>query len=194
MGQKLKIIGIISLVIITLSIGNLSLSLFKEDEVVEEQNNLCEQEICTINKEDMAYYGLEPFVSNLPVLMIDTEGKRVGKAYQTWGTIGILDNSEKQNAVEGQSYSAISACTVNLRGASSYSGFDKPQLRLKLYDKQGGEDYNYALCGLPEDSEWVLNGPFLDKTAVRNTLIYGLAQTMEVWSPKTAYVEVFMNG
>ena len=43
-------------------------------------------------------------------------------------------------------------------------------------------------------SEWVLNGPFLDKTMVRNSLVYNTAQSLDLWSPDSAYAEVFVNG
>ena len=45
-----------------------------------------------------------------------------------------------------------------------------------------------------KNSEWVLNGPFLDKTLIRNRLVYGLGREIFEWAPDCRYVELFIDG
>lgn len=194
MKQKLKIICIIGIVIVVSTVGNYTLIEFDPQKNTTVKNNIREDEVCAIDKKYLEFYGITTFTSNLPVIMIDTDDEKIIKEHEIWGTIGVIDGKEKQNSIVDRKYDALLACTVKLRGASSYSVFDKPQFRLKLYRKENGKKYDYPLCGLDADSEWVLNGPFLDKTAVRNSLIYHIAQGMNIWSPNTAYAEVFVNG
>ena len=45
---------------------------------------------------------------------------------------------------------------------------------------------------LGANSEWVLNGPYLDKTLIRNKLVYDLARELNGWAPDTRFVELFV--
>lgn len=148
------------------------------------------------DKEYLDYYGLGEFETKLPVVYIDTEEKQITKENKTWATVGILNNSSDgsmRNVMETPE--EILDGTVNLRGASSYSLFDKEQYRLKFYKKQGSakaEEYNFL--GMAQSSEWVLHGPYLDKTMMRNCMVYEMAREMFEWSPDARYCEVFVNG
>lgn len=51
-----------------------------------------------------------------------------------------------------------------------------------------------SLAGMGANSEWVLNGPYLDKTLVRNKLVYDLARELNGWAPDTRFVELFVDG
>lgn len=88
----------------------------------------------------------------------------------------------------------VETATIKMRGASSYL-FDKKQYRIKFYTKQkNGKAKDCGFLGMEEDSEWVLNGPFLDKTLIRNRLLYELAGEIFQWAPDTRYCEIFLNG
>lgn len=173
--------------------GNYLLGQFSGEAEESQKNMLIAGDLCKIDQDYMDYYGLQPFSTDLPIIMIDTDGEEIVKETVTSGRIGIIDQESGINSTEDD-FNARLFCTVKLRGASSYSGFDKPQFRIKLYQKENGKKLNYALCGMAKDSEWVLYGPFLDKTLVRNALVYHTAQELCVWSPDTRFVEVFVNG
>ena len=51
-----------------------------------------------------------------------------------------------------------------------------------------------SLAGMGANSEWVLNGPYLDKTLIRNKLVYDLARELNGWAPDTRFVELFVDG
>ena len=146
--------------------------------------------------EDMALYGLDSFDTTLPVIYIDTDGQRISKENKIWASLAVLEADS-----EGSARSIMDtpdwdgAITIKYRGASSYAGFDKRQFRIKFYEEPGsGKARDVSLLGMGLNSEWVLNGPFLDKTLMRNRLVYGLGREMMEWAPDTRYVELFLDG
>lgn len=193
--KKLKILGMMLLLVVSVVLGSgYSHHLIQQETKVKVQSKTKEEDtICPIDKDYLLKVGIEPFTSHLPVLMIDTGGQQLAREVESWGKIGIYDNQVDGNNVSGLPDEVLD-CTVKLRGASSYSGFDKNQYRIKFYKKQRGKSYNYPLLGMGENSEWVLHGPFLDQTLMRNALCYELASQMMEWAPDSRYVEVFRDG
>lgn len=148
-----------------------------------------------IDREYLKYYGLEAFTTRLPVIYIDTAGCQIERENKVWASVGILDIEPgvgERNILEEPDI--VETATIKMRGASSYR-FDKKQYRIEFYTKQGnGNAKDYGFLGMEEDSEWVLNGPFLDKTLIRNRLLYSLAGEIFEWAPDTRYCELFLNG
>lgn len=146
--------------------------------------------------DSLAYYGLDEFDTELPVLHIDTDGRRITKENKIWAELSVMNQSldgSKRNISDTPDYQA--PITINLRGASSYSGFDKQQYRIKFYKKEGetgAKDYEFL--GMGANSEWVLNGPFLDRTLLRNRIIYQVSRELLEWAPDSRFCEVFVNG
>jgi hypothetical protein len=81
---------------------------------------------------------------------------------------------------------------VELRGQSSQS-FAKKSYGLELRRSDGG-DRRAGLLGMPADGDWVLHGPWIDKTLMRNALAYDAARLMGRWAPQTRLVELRVNG
>lgn len=150
-----------------------------------------ENTICPVDWEYLETYNMEPFTTNLPVLMIDTKSQLVEKENSIWGEIGIYDRTE--NDIQKDPDLILDAA-IKLRGASSYTNFDKPQYKIEFYKKSHKKDYSYGLGGMHPNSEWVLNGPFLDKTMVRNALMYGVSRELMDWAPDFRYIELFVDG
>lgn len=141
------------------------------------------------------YYGLGEFSTTLPVIYINTKGQQILKENKIWGNVALL-NADKDGE-EQSVYSvpgALYRATVKYRGASSYSNFEKKQYRIKFYKDKTDSAKNVALAGMGENSEWVLNGPYLDKTLVRNKLVYDLSRELNGWAPDSRFVEVFVDG
>lgn len=150
-------------------------------------SSICEPDISWLEEKEIG-----AFVSGLPVLMLDTGSSQITKENPVWARMGVFDRGGV-NDIQGNPDEILN-CTVKLRGASSYSKFDKSQFRIKFYEKKNGKSLNYPLCGMGANSEWVLNGPFLDKTLIRNSLVYDTARKCMEWAPDSRFVEVFIDG
>ena len=129
---------------------------------------------------------------NHPLILIDTNGSRIYKETTTWGEVSVVDQANGQNTPAAQPQLTTLA-TVKYRGNSSYYIFDKRQYRIKLFQSET-KSRKYGLLGMGEHSEWVLYGPFLDRSLVRNKLVYDLSRELMDWAPDTRYCEVYVNG
>ena len=57
-----------------------------------------------------------------------------------------------------------------------------------------GDDLVVSLLGLPEEEDWILYGPYSDKTLMRNVLGYELARQLGYYSSSTKFCEVVLNN
>ena len=79
---------------------------------------------------------------------------------------------------------------IHVRGNSS-RGYEKKQYALETWDAEGN-DIDVAPFGLPEEEDWILQGPFSDKTLMRNHLMFHWARAIGRYAPRTHFVELFM--
>jgi hypothetical protein len=70
--------------------------------------------------------------------------------------------------------------------------FPKLSYRLKLRD-ESGKSKGRSLLGMPADADWVLQGPWLDKSLIRNAFSYDLARVMGCAAMRTRACEVFLS-
>ncbi len=82
---------------------------------------------------------------------------------------------------------------IELRGQTSQFLFDKKSYRLETQD-ENGENNNVELLGMPSENDWILQGPFSDKTLIRNVLIYDLSRRIGRHAARTRFCELFING
>ncbi len=174
------------------------------NSVVKSENKSKEKKRTVITKEEMKewaapdeesleYYDLGEFSTTLPVVYMNTKGQQVLKENAIWGNIALLDGNGEERSVFSTPNSIYRA-TIKYRGASSYSKFDKKQYRIKFYKNKKDSAKEVSLAGMGANSEWVLNGPYLDKTLIRNKLVYDLARELNGWAPDTRFVELFVDG
>lgn len=147
-----------------------------------------------------------PFESNLPLIVFDSFGN------------GAVD-TESNNFVPASALfidpgtDGVTVITddpefggrtgMHIRGRSS-QGWAKRQYALELWGEEHSDapilsgaqtdDLDVSLFGLPAESDWVLNGPFADKTQLNNFLVFKWASEMGIAAPRTKLVEVFVNA
>ncbi len=81
---------------------------------------------------------------------------------------------------------------IEYRGSSSQS-FDKKSYGLETWDNNN-EDLDVALGGLPLEEDWILYGPYSDKSLMRNVLIYNLSNAIGRYTSRTKFYELNING
>lgn len=164
----------------------------------------------------------ESFASHLPVVSIDTEGREIpgepildesgDRAVDETGiervtlaedgsetipvTLSLFDNEndlpDKANRLSDDPEFTTQA-EMKIRGHSSVY-FDKQSYRLTftLDDRVTPNPQNVLGMGVEED--WVLSGPYLDKTLMRNYLSYNVFGELMPYTPDVRYVELFIDG
>ncbi len=80
---------------------------------------------------------------------------------------------------------------IEIRGASSQS-FPKKSYGFETRD-ENNEDLDVSLLEFPEEEDWILYGPYSDKSLVRNMVIYDLSRDMTMYASRTKLVELSIN-
>lgn len=80
------------------------------------------------------------------------------------------------------------------RGRSSQA-YDKPNYSLELRTSAGAE-HPADLLGMGQESDWILDGLWIDRSLVRNELVFALYRQLAPgrWAPRGRFCELLLNG
>lgn len=80
---------------------------------------------------------------------------------------------------------------IEIRGSSSQF-FEKKSYGVETWDSNN-EDIDTDLGGFPEEEDWILYGPFSDKSLIRNVLIFQLSNAIGMYGSRTDFYELTIN-
>ena len=131
--------------------------------------------------------------SDLPLIAINTNGQTIVDEPRVVAQMGIIDNGEGNRNFWADDFNHYNGqISIEIRGSSSQA-FDKKNYSLETQDANG-DNLNISLLGMPEENDWVLHGPFSDKSLMRNVLSYHIGRAMGRYAPRTRYCELMING
>jgi len=131
--------------------------------------------------------------SNLPIIVINTNGQEIPDDPKITADMGIVYNGEGvRNNITDPFNHYNGKIGIEIRGQSSQM-FPMKSYSIELWNSSGGS-VNKSLFGLPQESDWVLYAPYTDKTLMRNFLAYMMSRELGHWSANTRFVEVILNG
>jgi hypothetical protein len=133
---------------------------------------------------------LRDFTSPLPIVIVDTMGKAVTRT-QTPAYGYFFDTDEQGRAAVTGPIDFAGYAGINIRGKSS-EGFPKHQYHFETWD-ESNKDKDASILGLPAESDWVLQGPYSDKSLMRNVLAYQWSNDIGRYAPRTRFIELFLN-
>ena len=133
------------------------------------------------------------FTSNIPIVVLraDRRGAVSNSKTYTPFTMEIYEPGPKGPARLSSGPTSTMRTGVRLRGMVSRM-FPKLSYRLKLQDETGASAAR-PLLGMPADADWALQGPWLDKSLIRNAFSYDLARAMGATAMRTRVCEVFVS-
>lgn len=126
---------------------------------------------------------------NLPVLLIDTSGQQILINEEITANLQVYNNNSGLNTLNDKP-NIISKVNIKIRGNSS-TKYPKKQFSLELINGKG-EEKESSLLGMPKESEWVLNGPFLDKSLMRNYIALNTAGKIMEYASRAKFCEVII--
>lgn len=148
--------------------------------------------------------------TNLPIVKIDTGDETIpGRAYRDKktrrrliettrdgrdrieGSIEIIDHGEENNH-ESDKATEKSRMIIHARGNSSRH-FDKLGYAVKLI-KKNGKSNDMEMMGMDPHHDWVIHGPYVDKSLMKNYLWYNVGGQIMDYAPNVRFCEVFING
>jgi hypothetical protein len=130
------------------------------------------------------------FSSSVPIAVVDTMGKSVSSSQvpaYSYFIDTVQGTASMTNQPDFAGYSAL-----NVRGKSS-EGFAKKQYHLEIWDEDD-RDTDASILGMPPDSDWVLQGPYSDKSLMRNVLAYRWSNEIGQYAPRTRFIELFLTA
>lgn len=142
----------------------------------------------------------QPFNSSLPILVMDSLGVPVdaytaegGRPFRyTYAVTIDNDPTSGRAVITSPIVDFTGRGGTHVRGESS-AGFEQRSYAWETWDNDG-KDKDSAILGMPAESDWVLLGPYGEKTMMRNYLIQTLGRMVKPeYGMRCRLVEVFFN-
>ena len=131
--------------------------------------------------------------THLPLVVIQTEnGSPIINEPRVDADMKIIFHESEENKLDGIPNIYDGKINIEIRGQTSQWIFDKKSYRLETQD-ENGNNRNVELLGMPSENDWILQGPYSDKTLIRNLLIYELSRKIGKYAIRTRLCELFIN-
>jgi hypothetical protein len=131
--------------------------------------------------------GLQPVLEqaglNMPYIVIDTKAAPIIDEPKISASLTIF---EKQKVILRTNIG------IELRGSTSQELFPKKSYGFETKDSLG-EDKSISILGMPEEEDWILYGPYNDKTLLRDVIAYELSNAIGQYATKTKFVDLQIN-
>ena len=153
-----------------------------------------------INDSEMVYgdtpaWFWEPITvtnSDLPLMIINSNGQKIVDDPRIVADMGLIYNGVGETNSVFDAWNEYSGkISIEIRGESSMY-FDKKSFSIELQNDDGSNN-NVSLLGMPEENDFVLYGPYSDKTMIKNVLTYELFRLTGRWAPRTSYIEIILD-
>lgn len=131
--------------------------------------------------------------SNLPLVVINTNGQAVQDASKIAATMKLIYNgvgNVNKPSDTGNIYNGNIG--IEFQGGNSKPA-EQNSYAFETRDASGANQ-NVSLLGMPEENDWILLANFNDKTFARTALAFHLFSKMGHYAPRTRMVEVIVNN
>lgn len=169
----------------------------------EEQNIRVHQHLQEDERQVCTHDATE-FCTHLPIIVIDTGGQTIDiekagvgeqsyqKSSEIIAQVKVLDSQSAYNHLMDEATTQTQA-KVHYRGNTSIK-FDKKSYKLEFIHEDFSKNKDEEMLGMGKHNEWILNGPFLDKTLMRNYMCLNIAGEIMGDVPDVRFCEVFVDG
>jgi len=131
--------------------------------------------------------------SHLPLVIVQNLTGSIQSDVKVMMDLGIIDNGPgNMNYLTDSMNNYNGKAGIEYRGSSSMM-FPKKNYGIELWTHEG-TDTAFSLLGMPVEGDWVLHGPYSDKSLMRNFLAYHLFNAMGYYAPRTRLCEFFLAG
>lgn len=135
-----------------------------------------------------------PDSSEIPLVYITTVGGQgIPDDPKLTATMQIINNGAGAINYATDPYNEYNGFIAIERRGSSSQMFPKKSYGLETRDSLGTNN-NVSLFGMPSENDWILHGPYSDKSLLRNYLAYSIGSELNFYSPRTQFCELIVNG
>src|SRR4051794_11667894 len=130
--------------------------------------------------------------SNLPLVIVETRGTQIPDEPKVGATMRVIrDPLGGRSNLQTTHADFAGSVGIELRGQSSMV-YPKKQYGFETRDASGS-DLPVSLLGMPAEADWILQGPYSDKTMLRNSFAYELSNRIGRYAVRTRFVEAFID-
>lgn len=135
--------------------------------------------------------NIQQFRSDLPLLVINTYGKAPNETANLPVNVSLFETKNGVASVTNEP-DMVTRGGIKIRGSSSAS-LSKKQYAIQWVN-DFEQDQEISPLGMPAESEWVLYAPDdFEPVSIHNPFIHQLARDIGEYSPRTRFVELFIN-
>ncbi len=129
----------------------------------------------------------------LPLMVIDTDGQVIPNEPRITARMGLIyKDYGRYNSIEDPFNEYDGQISIELRGESSLWLYPKKSFSIET-QTDSGTNNNVSLLDLPEENDFVLYGPYGDKSLIRNVITYRLFEKFGHYAPRTRLIELVIN-
>ena len=146
------------------------------------------------------FYGQSLSVSNLPIVRFNTKTRVIQDEPKIPVQMEIFDNGPGQLNQVSSTPSISTVAGVEYRGSTSQAdfyflpGFVKKPYGIELWtDTTGVKAKKLSLVQMPEESDWVLNASYNDRSFMRDFIAQNVAGRLGLLHSKAKFVELIIN-
>jgi hypothetical protein len=132
--------------------------------------------------------------STLPIILINTNGQEIPDDPKIIGTLNIINNDTGQlNRITDSPNEFDLKVAIELRNQPNEWASNKASYSLELKDNLE-VDTAVSLFGMGKEEDWVLHGPYADKSLIRNYLTFHLWNKTGRYGSDVQLCEVVINN
>jgi len=130
--------------------------------------------------------------TTLPIVYIYTNFQLIWNEPKITAVMGIINNGYMQwNHVTDSFNDYLGYIGIETRGNISQL-YAQKSYGFETRDSLGN-NLDTSLLGMPQDNDWILYGPYDDRSLMKNVMTFELARQMGYWAPRTKLVELIIN-
>jgi hypothetical protein len=132
-------------------------------------------------------------MSDLPIVVITTPlGQEINDVSRIVCDMGVIDNPPGTPNLITDPYNGYNGkISIEIRGSTSQQ-YPKKSYGFETQDVLGA-NLNVPLMGLPMENDWILYGPYPDKTLIRDALTFHLFRSFGHYASNWRYCELLIN-
>jgi hypothetical protein len=132
-------------------------------------------------------------ISNLPIVkIIVPPGQQINDNTRIVCDMGVIDNPNNINLINDPFNNYNGKISIEIRGSTSQQ-YPKKSYGFETQTTLGTNN-NVSLMGLPVENDWILNGPYPDKTLLRDAMTYELSRKMGHYASRFRFCELLINN
>lgn len=124
-------------------------------------------------------------------MVISTEGNEIIDEPKVLVSCGIINNESGINHTNDPFNEYDGYIGMEIRGQSS-SFFDKKSYGIEFRDELD-MDLQVEVLDFPVEEDFVLHGPYTDKSLIRNAIVYTLAGDIMEYAPRSKFIELIID-